>query len=164
MSSYNIIDTAGHMASSDIAEHISKVLDIDPGEYSQDWILDQLKNEKNRLKKEFSAWKNVLEKLDAIASVNYYRGINLIKIFDVEKRIETDTDKARVNTYILKGEVIEKLLRVVNRKKDIIVKFISPRTIKELVSIWLFYEKALELVNRSIEFVSKCEGKIKIEN
>ena len=165
MPSYNVMDRSGHKSSASISEHIIRSLNLSAGEYSRDELIKKLKAEKEILSREFTAWQKSLEKLDAIPSVSYYRSYGLIKLFDVEKRIETDTDKARVNTYIIKGPNVEKLLstRKVG-KKAMIVKFISPRTMELIVSVWLFYEKALELFDKSIEFLNKCEDVVKIES
>jgi len=164
MSSYKIVDANGQKAVIGIANHISKSLDLKPGKYNSKWILQRLNQEKQKLEREFKVWQKVVEKLDAVESVGYYRGPGLIKIFDVEKRIETDTDKARVNTYIIKGEEVEKLFRVHKKGQKVIIKFISPRTIEQLVSVWLFYEKALKLFDESINFINNCGEEVTIES
>lgn len=125
-----------------------------------------LTEEYKYLRGDYSDWIATVKLLDAIPTRDFFLGAEKIKIFDVEERIETDTSRAKVITYsIADKDLVKQILRSKrNGKTRVLLKFISPRVMDELVSIRRFYRTVLKLCKSSIVELNNCRGGIVITN
>lgn len=122
--------------------------------------------EYDNLRGDYSDWIATVKLLDAVPTRDFFLGAERIKVFDVEERIETDTKRAKVITYsIADKDLIKQISRNKrNGKTRVLLKFISPRVMDELVSIRRFYRTVLKLCKSSIVELNNCRGGIVITN
>jgi len=120
-----------------------------------------IENEKKELEEEYRAWQNTVRDLRALPNKDFFLGKGVIRVFDIERRIETDTDKAKVIIYdIYDKSLFNAIKRYRADKIFITLKLISPRVMEQLVSVRRFYEKMIQLCDYALDYFKSIKGSI----
>jgi len=149
-----------------VSQYVVELCLLDPKFYDKralDDIITVLEDELTKINLDYNDWITTLETLDAVPRKNFFLGENNIKCFDVEEKIETDTDRAKVIVYNIRDkDLLKELIQKKKNKVYVTVKFISPRVIRELVDIKRFYRKLIYLCETSIAKLKECSQGIEI--
>ena len=151
-----------------IARYMHQVCDLvnenyDPSEVAG--MVSLLEAELDDMKADYGDWIETVQNLDAVPRKDFFLGADELKCFDVEEKIETDTDRAKVIVYhIHDKDLISTIMQRRKNKTYMILKFISPRVVEELVDVKRFYRKLMDLCAISIEQLKKCTEGVSISH
>jgi len=166
MIAYN--SATGQKIPDKLARYVHQVCDLVNENYNPFEIagmVSLLEAELDNMKADYGDWIETVQALDAVPRKDFFIGTDELKCFDVEEKIETDTDRAKVIVYhIHDKDLIRTIMQRRKNKTYMILKFISPRVVEELVDIKRFYRKLMDLCVASIEQLKKCTEGISISN
>lgn len=152
----------------EIVEYINQICPLSASTYTGKQTSDivlLLQEEYKKLQKDYDNWLTTVRNLDAVPSKDFFLSPENLKFFDIEEEVITDTEKVKVIVYNIQNpEFIQQIIKKKQSKSFIVLKFISPRTIEELVNIQAFYQKILDLCQQSINALKKCNKGIIIDH
>jgi len=143
----------------EIIEYINQICPLLASAYTRRQtrvIVSSLQEEYKKLQKDYDNWLITVRNLDCLPDKDFFLSPENLKLFDVEERTITNTDKIKVIVYnIQNSEFIQQVIKKKQNKTVVVLKLISPRTIEELVNIQTFYQKILDLCQESINALKK---------
>lgn len=143
-----------------VVKYINQVCPLQNGTHDHGSVcvaVSSLRLEHANVRGDYSDWTATIKNLNIVPGKDFFLGVENIRLFDVEEHIVTDTDRAKVIVYDIHDKnLVQTIIQKQRSKQVVVLKFISPRLIDQLVSMRKYYRKLLQLCQMSIKILELC--------